>query len=147
MKLTMPIWRRKSRQVDLEELLEQQKERGLVGAQFIPDPTPMQPPIGYKKQPSMMEVLRQQIREDLSREAAQRGHESFEEADDFDVGDDLDPHSPWENEFDPPISELVSEGQQAAQAKKPAPPTDGPAPTKPAEGRSEAPTPGPETEK
>lgn len=33
--------------------------------------------------------------------AQDRGHETIEEADDFNIGDDYDPTSPWEEQFDP----------------------------------------------
>lgn len=65
------------------------------------DPTPMAPPIGYKPQPSMVDIIRAQIRsEALAREAEEQGFETFEEADDFDV-EDFDPTSPYEEIFDP----------------------------------------------
>lgn len=69
----------------------------------IPDSTPMEPPIGYVKQPSMIEIVRAQVmahHRALQELAAAQEKESFEEADDFDVGDDFDPHSPYEGDFD-----------------------------------------------
>lgn len=73
---------------------------------------PVAPPVGYKKQPSMVDHIRGLVRSEHLRWAAEgAGAESFEEADDFDVGDDLDPTSPYEDEFEPP-----------------APPPPGPAP-------------------
>lgn len=80
----------------------------------IPDPRPMQPPIGYKKQPSMFELIREATAREVALYAAGREPETFEEADDFDVDDDVDPHSPWENDFDPPWSEV----KQAIQAER-----------------------------
>lgn len=68
----------------------------------IPDPTPMAPPVGFKPQPSMVEIVRAQIAgERLRQEAEAAGLETFEEADDFDVQDDFDPSSPYEEMFDP----------------------------------------------
>ena len=72
----------------------------------LPDPRPVQPPVGYKKQPSMFELIREATAREVALYAANREPETFEEADDFDVDDDIDPHSPWENEFDPPWSEV-----------------------------------------
>lgn len=67
-----------------------------------PNPTPMAPPIGYKKQPSLIDTVRQMVRsEKLKAELEQQGLETPEEADDFDVGDDYDPSSPYEHNFDP----------------------------------------------
>lgn len=71
------------------------KGRPMEGSQYFPDPTPVAPPIGYKKQPSMVDIIREQIR--LAGEASKsQGFETFEEADDFDVDDDYDPRSPYE---------------------------------------------------
>lgn len=69
----------------------------------IPDPVPMAPPIGYKKQPTMVDHIRTMIRsEKLRQEVEAAGFETMEEADDFDIGDDVDPASPYEHNFDPP---------------------------------------------
>ena len=66
------------------------------------DPTPVAPPIGYRKSPSITEQIRNMIRsERLREEAEEQGYESFEDADDFDVGDDYDPKSPYEEIFEP----------------------------------------------
>lgn len=79
------------------------------GAEVL-DPTPMAPPLGYNPQPSIFDQVRMMILSDKLRQAAEEsGMETFEEADDFEVGDDFDPHSPWENDFDPPIKEIVEE--------------------------------------
>lgn len=69
----------------------------------IPDPTPMAPPLGYKDTPSMFEQMRALIHsEKLKAAAEEMGVETPEEGDDFDVGDDYDPSSPYEHNFDPP---------------------------------------------
>lgn len=70
----------------------------------IPDPTPMAPPIGYNRQPSLAEQIRAMIvSQKLAQEAAEAGAETFEEADDFEIGDDFEQerHSPYEANFDP----------------------------------------------
>lgn len=70
----------------------------------IPDPVPMDPPIGYRAQPSMFEVIRKMIKDEKLKQALEEeGLETPEDADDFDVGDDPpDPSSPYEHNFDPP---------------------------------------------
>jgi len=71
---------------------------------FYPDPRSVSPPVGYRKQPSMVDVVRDMVRsEKLRQEAEAAGADTFEEADDFDVGDDYDPRSPYELCFDPPL--------------------------------------------
>lgn len=84
---------------------------------------PMAPPVGYKRQPTMVEHIRDMVRsERLRQEAEAAGMETFEESEDFDVDeDDPDPHSQWENEFDPPISEL-REAVEAEKKKSATPP-------------------------
>lgn len=69
----------------------------------ILDPTPMAPPVGYKRQPSLSEQIREMVRsERLAMEAASAGFETLEEADDFDIPDDpIDPRTPYEAHFDP----------------------------------------------
>lgn len=66
------------------------------------DPTPLAPPIGYKKVPSIFDQMRQLIHDEkIKAELHAQGVETFEEADDFDVGDDYDPTSPYEANFEP----------------------------------------------
>ncbi|AZL82730.1 hypothetical protein [Apis mellifera associated microvirus 44] len=116
----------------------------------IADPTPVAPPIGYQKPISMVDQMRNLIRSEmLARAVAAQGMETFEESEDFDVPDDdgvLDPHSPWENDFDPPareIAEAVGDARQrppmpaegggggAAPAEQPKPASPAPAPEAP----------------
>lgn len=68
----------------------------------VPDPTIMEPPLGYQAQPDIFEMQRRMIRHELSRIAAEEEFETFEESDDFDIEDDpVDYTSPWEEFFDP----------------------------------------------
>lgn len=82
--------------------------------QLVPDPTPMAPPIGYKPQPDMMEMIRHQVRM-ASMEAERAGLETEDEADDFDVGDDQEIRSPYEldAESEVPIKVLKYRADQA----------------------------------
>lgn len=105
----------------------------------IPDPTPLAPPVGYKRQPTMVEHIRNMVRsERLRQEAEAAGMDTFEESEDFDVGDDEDdPHTPYENDFDPPIDVIreAVEADKAAKASTPSPspeaaPAASPAPSK-----------------
>ena len=57
-----------------------------------PDPTVLEPPVGFIQQPPLREQIRQMVlSERLRQEAEAAGQETFEEADDFDVADDEDP--------------------------------------------------------
>lgn len=104
---------------------------------------PVAPPVGYKKQPSMVDHIRGLVRsEHLRHAAASAGAETFEEADDFEVGDDYDPTSPYEGDFDSPLSPPTSSSD--ASSLKPGTPPEGvgsPAATPPAPPPSPAPTP------
>lgn len=89
-----------------------------------PDGTPVAPPIGYLRQPSMFERMREMVRKELSEAAQESGFETFEEADDFNIGDDYDPTSPYEELFEPPIiTPGTKDGKHGEQPKgEPAPP-------------------------
>lgn len=52
-------------------------------------------PVSMKPR-SHFDQIREFIRQEVSRQAVAEGKETFEEADDFEVGDDYDPSSPWE---------------------------------------------------
>lgn len=70
----------------------------------IPDPEPMQPPLGWQPaDPIAVRIREMIIGHKLADEARQAGAETFEEADDFDVGDDFEAEkfSPYEANFDP----------------------------------------------
>lgn len=83
----------------------------------IPNPTPLAPPIGYKRSPSIAEQMRAMIRQ-VSEEAKMAGAETEDEANDFDVGDpfDYDPETPYEHDFevDPTMEALI-----ALQSRRP----------------------------
>lgn len=67
-----------------------------------PDPTPVAPPIGHRpSDPLHLRIRQMIISEKLRLEAEAAGMETLDEADDFDVGDDFDPNSPYEEHFDP----------------------------------------------
>lgn len=101
------------------------------------DPTPIAPPINFRRQPSMVDHIRNLVRsERLRQEAMAAGFETFEEADDFSVGDDFDPTSPYEDEFEPEgvreVRKRVEEAEKAA-LEKVAPPAN----SEPSGGASE----------
>jgi len=65
-----------------------------------PDPKPLAASVGFTRPPSIQEMVQRLVRQEFSRQAEAGGLETFEEADDFVVGDDFDPTSPWELNFD-----------------------------------------------
>lgn len=77
----------------------------------VPDPTPLSLPAGFKRPETLAEQVQRLVRGALSRQAAEQGFETWEESEDFDVGDDDDPHTPYEQEFDPVLGREVSPDQ------------------------------------
>lgn len=91
---------------EFEILMAEARALGMArldaGGAEVLDPRPMAPPVGYKREPSLMEKVRAMVRSEQFRMAAEAaGAETFEEADDFEVGDDYDPTSPYEEVFEP----------------------------------------------
>lgn len=84
-----------------------------------PDPTPMAPPVGFVRQPPLHERLRDMILAERRTLDEAAYVETWEEQNDFDVGDDLDPTSPWETNFEVPMGaeELTKDISQAVAAK------------------------------
>lgn len=74
----------------------------------VPDSTPVAIPAGFKRPETMEEIVKRMVRTQISREAAEKGEETFEEADDFEVDDDFDPSTPYEVLFDPVLEREVS---------------------------------------
>lgn len=72
------------------------------------DPTPLELPVGFKRPESLEEQIRRLVRVNISRQAEQEGYETFEDADDFDVGEDEDPRTPFEMDFDPILGREIS---------------------------------------
>lgn len=137
-----------------------------VDGREIPDPVPIAPPIGWFKQPSMFDHVRAMVRSEQMRMYAEtQGAETFDDASDFDVPDDMFPASQFEAEddFEPPVDfearrqamyrerfwaendmagyeEWVAEAQKAG--KLPASRKSASAPAEPARPASKPPEPG-----
>lgn len=96
----------------------------------IVDPTPMAPPVGYKREPSLMEKIQMMVLKDkVDRLQQELGAETAEEAEDFDIGEDeeFQPSSP--HEFERHEYELLEameklNAKKAAWAAKYGPPAD-----------------------
>ena len=129
------VFKRRSRQYDLEDWIKRQQARGYEGALQIVDSTPVAPPIGYQKRDSIFDQMRAMVQAELTKQRTSEEQETFEEADDFDIPEDefYDPKSPYENDFDPPLRELLTAGLAEVKKKKgvnpaPAAPADAPKP-------------------
>lgn len=85
----------------------------------ILDPTPMQPPLGYKKSLSLSEQIAQQVRiAQLKILEDNMVHETEEDADDFEVGEDFEPLSQYENEHMPTLANLKKKAAEINAAIK-----------------------------
>lgn len=82
----------------------------------LPDPTPLAPPVGMSSGPSLADFVQRMIRMEAARAAELAGYENFDEAEDFDVDDDVpDPLTPYEEYFDPRVKmSSYQEGYKAA---------------------------------
>lgn len=74
--------------------------RRIIGKEF-PNPVPMESPIGFVPMKPLHEQIREMVLREIGSQAEINGMETPEEADDFEVGDDFDPSSPWELDFEP----------------------------------------------
>lgn len=91
----------------------------------LADPNPLQPPVGYNPQPTLVEQMRAMIAGERMRMAAlESGFETFEEADDFEMDEDPFPRSEHEvDEFSVPVRELKKR-RTAAEAAPPQEPKE-----------------------
>lgn len=90
----------KPKQMDLSERQDLGKKIPRLGPEKL-DPTPVAIPLRFTRQSSLNDVVRNMVRsEELRRLVEEAGEETFEEADDFDIGDDYDPQSPYEEIFE-----------------------------------------------
>lgn len=103
----------------------------------IPDNTPIEIPLGYKVPETLQQQMQRMIRsEAMAQYARAQGAETFEESNDFDVGDDEDPSSiheldDQEIEFAQARKELQAAQAAAGGPKPPPAPAAPPAPPQP----------------
>lgn len=82
------------------------------GKYETPDPTPAVLETGLNAPLPIAEQVRRMVQTELSNAAENHGMETWEESDDFDVPDDVDPYSPHELVDDhgaPPIGAFIEE--------------------------------------
>lgn len=73
------------------------------------DPRPMEIPAGFKRPETTAEIIQRLVRREVSEAASAGGHETFEEASDFEVEDDeVLPDTPYEAVFDPILGRDVT---------------------------------------
>lgn len=102
---------------DVYRTTDRENRHDINGQEHL-NPTPMQPPVGYKAQPSLIETIREQVR---AYHLLQNSEEvdTEEEADDFDIPDDpIDPESKWENDHIPTLKEARERLSQLEELEK-----------------------------
>lgn len=113
---------REKPQIDVSEYAVKLDERRQTDdGKEIPSDVPMAPPVGFVRQPSMVEHMRAMVRSELLRQHVEaQGLETFDEADDFDIPDDLEPQSGYENDaqFEPALVKQAYEAEAAAKLAK-----------------------------
>lgn len=83
----------------------------------ILNPTPVAAPLGYKPTLSLAEQIRLQVRQ--LKQLDDMEPETEEEADDFEIDEDPQPQSRWENDMIPSIKETRSRARELeAQLKR-----------------------------
>lgn len=93
-----------STQIDHNDGTVRQDDRG----HEIPDPNPIEVPLGHKVPETLAQMFQRYVRVQFSEYAAQQGTETFDQADDFDHPEDLDPTTPYEVEFDPVLGKELT---------------------------------------
>lgn len=76
---------------------------------------PVAVPVGYKTPPTLEERIASAVRLEVSAIAQSQGFETFDEAEDFEVGDDYDPMdsgTPYELDFDPISQREMTKGER-----------------------------------
>lgn len=93
----------KVKEVDhVEEMFKDGKSIMLPDGSERPDPRPMELPVGFERPESIQDLIKRLVTDQRIREELETSDvESFEEADDFDVEDDVPVNSPYEENFDP----------------------------------------------
>lgn len=66
------------------------------------DPRPLAIPVGFEKPESLQQKLARLVHDEvINQELKEAGLETFADADDFETGEDVDPRTPYEEDFDP----------------------------------------------
>lgn len=97
--------------------------------QEIPDSRPVEMPLNFRRPKPLNQLVSEIVARQIRELAEEQGAESFEEADDFDVGDEEFPTSIHEMTDEQEVFNAPSENRGPGDKALPAKATEGPAPT------------------
>lgn len=85
-----------------------------------PDPEPVSLPLNARRPDRLQDQIMRLVKQSIDEYAAATGQETFDESEDFDVDDELDPKSPYEEFEDPVTGRMVTavEFSENAEAYK-----------------------------
>lgn len=81
------------------------------------DTQPLERALRFSRPPSLQDTIKRLVEQEISRQAEGEGNETFEESDDFDVGDDYDPRSPHELDWDQETTETPEQMHKRMRAE------------------------------
>lgn len=98
---------------DTGEITEVENRRlyGPARGRETPSQERLSLPSGFERPLTLQEQVQRLVRTSLSAYAEAQGMETFEEADDFDIEDDVEPNTPYEVFFDPVLGRDVTPAQ------------------------------------
>lgn len=85
----------------ITDLLTGEVYRKYKEGREVMDPNPIAAPLRFKREPTYFEQVRNQVKFEISQAASNQGFDTFEEANDFAIGDDFEPLSRHEETYGP----------------------------------------------
>lgn len=94
------------------------KADALLNGREVPDDVPLAATLKLPKQESLSDMIQRLVRTNISALAASEGYETFEEANDFDIGDDPELKGEYEIDDELPlgISDYPEPGDTPAES-------------------------------
>jgi pyruvate/2-oxoacid:ferredoxin oxidoreductase beta subunit len=87
------------------------------GAEIL-DSTPLAIPVGFRKPPTLQDQMKKYVQIEMSRLAESQEFETWEEANDFEIGDDYEAKSKYQEDFDGQFEVEVGDILNAAQEQQ-----------------------------
>lgn len=131
------MWRQPP-QMSADDYMEKMAERRMeVDGSEIPDPVPLEPPVGYVKKPSMFETMREMVKREMAMRMQNDadGGDGDVDDDDYEEEDDFPrSHREYSEEDDVWVRQTaaeLAERRKSASESREAPPASPAAPPQP----------------